>query len=201
MGTESKIGTGLAFVGLAVAMGGWLIPPETISYNVRFVFVLIAIGFVLVGIVMIFPAAWQWFLGLSADQTKPECSKPEGYISVHEAVRRLHDAAKQGKIPMMGAETMSGGTGDNPKPGSEEDIYTWWAIRIAKDEDIEMCGRKPPSGNLEKLSRRIKREFLFADKATKLKDPMADNVYFTDLCVKEEDLIKSYYFESGFHQG
>jgi hypothetical protein len=100
---------------------------------------------------------------------------------------------------MMGAETMSGGTWDNLKPGSEEDIYTWWAGRIAKDDDIDLYGRRPPAA-LEKISRRVKKDFLFVDKARMLKDPMNDGIYYTDLCVKTDQLTESYYFEAGFHQ-
>ena len=202
MGTESKVGTGLVCIGIAVAIGQWLIPPGAISYDVRFTIVLAAVVLFVAGIFMICHAVWQWYRGSSADQTKttPESLTPDGFVSLHEAVRKLHDAAKQGKIPMMGAETMSGGTLDNLKPGSEEDIYTWWACRLAKDNEIEMRGRRPPSSNWEQLTARVKKDFLFIEKATKLKDPMNDNVYFTDLCVKQDALTMSYDLESAFHQ-
>ena len=134
------------------------------------------------------------------EQEPSENNLPDGYISLHEAVEKLHQAAKQGKIPMMGAETISGGTWDNPGPGSEEQIYTWWAIRIANDDEIEMRGRRLP-GDIEKIPKFIKKDFLFVDKATRLKDPMHDEVYYTDLCVNQDALEASYYLSYGFHQG
>lgn len=202
MGMEFKVGTGFACVGIAVAIGQWLIEPETISYEVKFWIILAAGVLSLAGTGMIGHAAWQRYRGLSADhiKTKSENLIPDGFMSLPEAVRKLHDAAKQGKIPMMGAETMSGGTWDNIKPGSEEDIYTWWACRIAKDNEIEMRGRRPPSAIWESLTARIKRDFLFMEKATKLKDPMNDNIYFIDLCVKQDAFIMSFDVESAFHQ-
>jgi hypothetical protein len=202
MGTKSKFGTGLACVGVAVTIGQWLILPEAISYEVRFSIVLAAVGLCLAGIFMICQAAWQRYRGSSADQikTKPESLTPDGFMSLHEAVRKLHDAAKQGKIPMMGAETMSGGTWDNIKSGSEDDIYCWWAMRISDNDAIEMRGRRPPSRIWEQLTARVKKNYLFKEKATKLKDPMDDNVYFTDLCIKQDAFIVSYYMKSAFHQ-
>ena len=38
------------------------------------------------------------------------------------------------------------------------------------------------------------------EKATKLKDPMNDNIYFIDLCVKQDAFIMSFDVESAFHQ-
>lgn len=193
MGSEFKVGTGLACVGLALAIGQWLIPPEAISYEVSFYIVLAAIILAVVGIGLVVHTAWVSYRGLASAQTKtkPESVIQDGYISVHEAAIRLYQAAKQGKIPMMGAETLSG--------GSEEDILTWWAIRITNDDDIELYGRRPP-GNLEKISKRVKKDFLFVDKATKLIDPMNDKVYFTDLRIRLDQLTESYYFEAAFHQ-
>ena len=103
---------------------------------------------------------------------------------------------------MVGAETMSGGTlNDLIKPGSEEQIYQHWANRIAKDESIKLKGRRPPEKGSRELSKNVRKDYIFVDKAAKLRDPMDDNVYYTDLCVNQQDFTGNYWFEEGFHQG
>lgn len=58
---EFKIGTGLACVAIAVAIGQWLIPPNTISYDVRFFIVIGAPALFIVGVGLLGHATWQWY--------------------------------------------------------------------------------------------------------------------------------------------
>lgn len=58
---EFKIGTGLACVAIAVAIGQWLIPPNTISYDVRFFIVIGAPVLFIVGVGLLGHATWQWY--------------------------------------------------------------------------------------------------------------------------------------------
>jgi len=58
---EFKIGTGLACVGIAVAIGQWLIPPDTVSYDVRFVIVIFALVLFIAGLGLWVHATWHWW--------------------------------------------------------------------------------------------------------------------------------------------
>ena len=64
------IGLGVAFIGVAVAIGAWLAPPGTIEYPVRFGLVTFAVIVFIVGAILIvigcFPL--RWIAGFLADR-------------------------------------------------------------------------------------------------------------------------------------
>ncbi len=62
----SRITTGLACIGLAVAIGQWLIAPDAISYGVRFAIVMAAIVLFFIGMVLLGLVFWQRFHGFTA---------------------------------------------------------------------------------------------------------------------------------------
>lgn len=128
---------------------------------------------------------------------KPQAQTAE-FTSMKDAARNFYEAARAGKIPNAeGSEKLSGWSGNSIISGSPEDILHWWAGHISKE--VPVYGRRPPSSLLEELPARLVRSFIFSDEATKLRDPMNDSVYYTDLCVKSEALEAQYHFEAGFH--
>src|SRR5215472_12481386 len=55
---ERRIGAGSAFLGIALAIGQWLIPPDRISYGFRFGLVVVSCLLFVVGIVLLGQAGW-----------------------------------------------------------------------------------------------------------------------------------------------
>ncbi len=124
---------------------------------------------------------------------------PPGYIYMKEAARKLYEASKAGKIPFGEAsERLSGWSNDEPSHGSPEDILHWWAGHISKE--LPVYGRRPPSSIFKEIPRRDVKHFIFAEEATKLKDPIHDSVYYTDIAVQIEALDVQYHFQAGFHE-
>ena len=129
---------------------------------------------------------------------EPLLVMPSGYISMRDAARKVYEAAKAGEIPFGEAsEQLSGWSSNGPSAGSPEDILHWWAGHIAKE--VPVYGRRPPSSVFEEIPSNDVKHFIFADEATKLKDPIHDAVYYTDIAVKLNALDCQYNFEAGFH--
>lgn len=78
-----------------------------------------------------------------------------------------------------------------------EDILHWWATHIS--EELSVYGRRPPSALLEKIDPRQVKDFIFTNEATRLKDPIGDSFFYTDIAVKTDELDELYGFESGSH--
>lgn len=120
------------------------------------------------------------------------------FISMREAARKLYEAAKAGKIPFGEAsEKLSGWSGGGPVNGSPDDIVLWWAGHISKE--LPIYGQRPPSSIFEEIPRRDVNHFIFSEGAAKLKDPINDSVYYTNLAVRLDALDAQYNFEAGFH--
>lgn len=63
---KSRITVGLTCVGIAIAIGQWLIAPDAISYGVRFVIVVAAIVFAIIGLGLLGLVFWQQLHGFTA---------------------------------------------------------------------------------------------------------------------------------------
>lgn len=63
---ESRITVGLACIGIAVAIGQWLIAPDAISYEIRFAIVVAAIVLAIIGLRLLALVLWQRLHGLTA---------------------------------------------------------------------------------------------------------------------------------------
>ena len=57
---EFKIGAALACVGIAVGIGQWLIPPDKISYEIRFTLIIIALLLFAFGLCCLIHVAWRY---------------------------------------------------------------------------------------------------------------------------------------------
>jgi hypothetical protein len=120
------------------------------------------------------------------------------FIPMKEAARKLYEAARAGKIPLGEAsERLSGWSDDGPAKGSAEDILHWWAEYIS--HELPIYGRRPPSSILEEIPRRDVKHFIFCEEATKLKDPINDSIYYTNLAVRLDAIDAQYNFDAGFH--
>jgi hypothetical protein len=127
-----------------------------------------------------------------------ESEEQSEFISMKEAARKLYEAARAGKIPYAeGSERLSRWSNDGPSSGSPEDILHGWAVDVSKE--LPVYGRRPPSSIIEEIPRREVRHFIVSEEATKLKDPINDLAYYTDLRVKREALDAQYNMEAGFH--
>lgn len=132
-------------------------------------------------------------------RNEPPWMLPPGYIYMKEAARKLYEASKAGKIPFGEAsERLSGWSNDKLSQGSPEDILHWWAGHISKE--LPVYGQRPPSSIFKEIPRSDVKHFLFAEEATKLKDPIHDSVYYTNIAVQIEALDAQYNFQSGFHE-
>src|SRR5215831_2104298 len=117
-------------------------------------------------------------------------------MPLSKAASKLYEAARQGRIPMAGAETLSGGAWPNIQPGSPEEILNGWAIRIA-ESDIALYGRRPPSNLLERISSLDRKKFIFKDGATIFHHPANDTSYYCDLSVKQQEFEEHYDIQAG----
>jgi hypothetical protein len=123
---------------------------------------------------------------------------PADFTSLQDAARKFYEAARAGKIPFGEAsENLSGWAAGGPASGSPEDILHWWAVHVSKE--LSVYGMRPPSTILEEIPKRDVKGLVFAESATRLKDPVNDSVCYMGLCVRTEDLEEQYGFESGFH--
>ena len=119
-------------------------------------------------------------------------------MPLSEAAKKLYEAARQGRIPMAGAETLSGGTWPDIKSGSPEDILNWWAIKIA-DSNIPIYGRRPPANQLERIPISDRKTFIFKEGATILHHP-ADTYSYCDLSIKQKEFEEYYDIQAGFYE-
>ena len=76
MSSEFRGGAGITFVGIAVAVGQWLIPAEKIGYNVRFALIIIACVLLLAGIGLLGHVFWGFLF--PKKESAPFC-----YLSVY----------------------------------------------------------------------------------------------------------------------
>lgn len=93
---EFKIGAGLACVGIAVGLGQWLIPPDTINSEVRLALVSIALAFGLSGTGVLLHAAWKYFVTDRGEKlaTIPLTPKPITKTSEETENERFHNQRK-----------------------------------------------------------------------------------------------------------
>ena len=77
---------------------------------------------------------------------------------------------------------------DHP-PECRTSILEWWAVSIAKN--VTVYGRRPPSSVLEKITPKELKHFDFCEGGSKLKDPNQGAVYYTDVVVEREGVIRT----------
>ena len=68
---EFKIGAGLACMGIAVGLGQWLVPPDTINTQLRSGLVLVALAFFLIGVGFLLHAAWRHYSVKGGTKNQP----------------------------------------------------------------------------------------------------------------------------------
>ncbi|MEO5956224.1 MAG: hypothetical protein ABIR36_11120 [Nitrospiraceae bacterium] len=146
-----------------------------------------------------FYKAFQWLWEESVVEIDQEgsASLPQGYISMGKAARTVYEMARANKIALAeGAERLSGWSQGSPSSGSQEDILHFMATHLVKN--ISVYGRRPPSTAFEKISDRDVKDFMFSEGAMKLKDPLNEAIYYTDLAVESDELTRQLAFEIGF---
>jgi hypothetical protein len=175
---EFKIGAGLACVGIAVGLGQWLIPPDRISYEVRFTFVAMALVFGLTGLAVLIHAAWRYLSPKHAELPPVDafCFEYE-FISMNDAAIRLYSEARIHKWPLADSAEVLGG----------KDLINWVAINLSMRVQ-EIWGKRPPSTLPECIPKEEYKRLDFRAGGTELWASFADSAKFIDLQVKTADL-------------
>ena len=115
----------------------------------------------------------------------------------------FYEASKAGKLPQVLAhvsERQSGGiTSDySMVSGSPDNILEWWAGYVSKK--LHIYGVRPPSTQHQLIPEPDVKQFSFSEGAEKLKDPVNENVFYTNLTVKTERLQEQYDMEISFQE-
>jgi hypothetical protein len=59
---EFRVGAAVACIGLAAALGQWLIPPDKLAYEIRFVLIIVAIVLLIVSLYLLIHASYRYFM-------------------------------------------------------------------------------------------------------------------------------------------
>jgi hypothetical protein len=92
VGTEFKVGAGLACLGIAVALSQWLIHPDRIAYDVRFVLILIAVGFGLSG---------MGFIGHALRKKFASSAQRVGFSTPVQNLSSLTDVQRENRLRLL----------------------------------------------------------------------------------------------------
>jgi len=121
---EFKIGAALACVGIAVGIAQWLVPHDTISYEVRFALVVIALFFGFTGVGILIHAAYRYFAPKLQDVPPVEAF---GFA----------DGSPSLQINFDGEADARFASEVHPVFGSDMVSYKFYGVRIANAGNID----------------------------------------------------------------
>lgn len=117
---KTKAGLGVAFLGVAVALGAWLAPPDSLTYGVKFGLILFAIILCITGVGLLISACWP----LKISKTKTAATNMLSQFGLTFGIQDVDDSIKACACTIRN------------KTSTAQDIKRYFAISKAGNREV-----------------------------------------------------------------